>query len=115
MSRKRKYKIGEELYDLKTFEFLGVISKEYEYYGQTHYAFESSANCFGNTSRLRAIFGYTVGNRRECIKALRTRLKHLRTTKPITRASLHRTQAEMIAEFMNDTLEMLKERHESKV
>jgi hypothetical protein len=67
-----KYKIGEELFDLKTGERLSVVSSYYRYWSghnpsldttmNIEYQFETSRNCFDNTSRQPA---RSIGNAEE--------------------------------------------------
>jgi len=46
-----KLKIGDVIYDTQTGRSLGVVSRKYRMWGQTHYEYETKPGTFDNTSR----------------------------------------------------------------
>ena len=64
-----KFKVGDEIYNLQTGQYLGVISKLYRYWGEDHrdpqydtamnveYQYHTGNNCYDNTSRQHIIIG----------------------------------------------------------
>jgi hypothetical protein len=75
-------KIGEKLYDVTTGRVLGVVSDIYrptpnDLYDTTvsvHYRYETSRNCFNNTSSQPGLY---VGSKQQAIDYAASRLKAL--------------------------------------
>jgi hypothetical protein len=77
-----KVKIGEDLYDLKTFKKLGKVSEIY-CYSETcfdiSYQYETSKNCFDNTSN-KCLTEYNLGTKKQMIERMEESIQYLKQT-----------------------------------